>query len=613
MRLPTGTRLAALAGLVACGMTFAQTLSNQALNGKYFFRHISLGTDISGNLTDTRSLLGTMTFDGKGGFGFSGQQVQGTAAAAALTGSGVYAVDPAGFVSMDNPQRTGVKLNARVGPEALLGSNTEAAGNLFDLFVAIPAPTGAAVLNGPFWTTALEFPGASAARARNSIFSLNNGMLGRLVDFSVSGHAANLSSGQPITQPVTGANYTLGSDGTGALMFPGDPATALLSGARTFYLSADGNVILGGSTAAGAHDFLIGVKAVTGASNATWNGTFWAAGLRFAPSASPPDIAGYSGSAAVRGQGTLTWTKRIGALGFGAYDFTGVNGYALNSDGSGTSDLYQVGLGDGGKAMVGSAIHATDPGAYEIYFGVQMASLSGTGVFLNPQGVTSAAGFEPPGNPISPGAFLALFGTGLAKSAQSAAPPYPATLNGVTVLINNQPAPIYSVSATQINCLVPYATTGATATVVVQNGAASSNTVTVPVAATSPAIFSMNSTGSGPGAILHADYSLVNAAKPAARGETVIVFLTGMGAVNPPVADGTAGGANPLSKTAALPVSVLVAGEQSTVLYNGLAPGFPGLYQINVTLPPYLPASGSLPLAILTPNAFHDQVDIVVQ
>jgi uncharacterized protein (TIGR03437 family) len=40
---------------------------------------------------------------------------------------------------------------------------------------------------------------------------------------------------------------------------------------------------------------------------------------------------------------------------------------------------------------------------------------------------------------------------------------------------------------------------------------------------------------------------------------------------------------------------------------------FPGLYQINVTVPPVPPGVTSLPLAISTPNAYHDQVDLLVQ
>jgi uncharacterized protein (TIGR03437 family) len=44
-----------------------------------------------------------------------------------------------------------------------------------------------------------------------------------------------------------------------------------------------------------------------------------------------------------------------------------------------------------------------------------------------------------------------------------------------------------------------------------------------------------------------------------------------------------------------------------------LAPGFPGLYQLNVTLPTFFGSTGSLPLAIQTPNAYHDQVDIPIR
>jgi len=609
---------AIVAAVLANGSIFAQTLSNKDLSGKYFFRHISLGTDSAGNLTDPRSLIGTITFDGSGHYSFTGQQVQGNNAATTQTGSGAYAVDPAGFVSLDSPLRSGAKVNARFGPEALLGSSTESTDSTFDLLVAIPAPaaSGAApALAGSYWTVSLEFPGGSAANVSSSIFSLSPASVGKLVDFTANGHAADLSGGDPVQQQVTGATYLLNADGSGSLSFGfgATGASALLSGSRTMDISADGNVILGGSTANGSHDILIGVKSVSNATNSTWNGDFWGAGLRFDPSAAPPDITGYAGAFSARGAGKLTWTKRFKSLSSGAFDFTGINGYALNPDGSGTVELSEVGLGAGGKTVVGSAISTDDPGAYEVFFGVQMASLSGTGVFLNPQRVISAAGFAPAGSPISPGEFVALIGTGLAKSNQATPPPYPSTLNGVSVLINNKLAPLYFVSATQINCLVPYSTEGPTATIVVQNAGAPSNSVTVPVAPTAPGIFSLDQSGSGPGAILHADYSLVNAAKPAISGETVLIFLTGMGAVNPSVADGTAGGANPLSKTTVSPISVLIGGQPGTVIYSGLAPGFPGLYQMNVTLPAVIPFPGNLPVAVVTPNAVHDQVDIVIQ
>lgn len=605
----TGCGWVLLGMLLAALPISAQTLTNQALNGKYFFRHVSLGTDgvSSSNLTDPRSLLGTITFDGSGHYSFTGQQVIGNNAPASATGSGMYSVDPGGFVSLDSTLRTGAKINARYGPEALIGSATETTDNTFDLFVAIPAPSGTASLSGPYWAVTLEFPGGTAANARNTQFSLNTAAGGRLADFSVTGHAANISQGLPQTQQVTGATYTLNADGTGTASFGSAATTQLISGSKNIYLSADGNVLIGGSPTAGSHDFLIAVKAVSGATNATWNNTFWGAGLRVDSSA----VYGYSGSMAARGTGKATWTKREKAMGAGAFDFTGINGYALNADGSGTMELAQVGLGAGGKAFVGSSINQNDTAAYEIFLGLQVPSLSGTGVFLNPLGVVNAASSAPPGNPISPGQFITLYGTGLAKSMQTAAPPYPATLNGVTVLVNNKQAPLYFVSPGQINALVPYSTSGATATIVVQNGV-NSNTVTVPVAPTAPGVYSLDQSGSGPGAILHADYGLVNSTRPATPGETVLIYLTGMGAVNPAITDGTAGGSNPLNKSVA-EVLVLVAGQQATVLYNGLAPGFPGLYQINVTLPTFLSGGGSLPLAIQTNNAYHDQVDIAIQ
>jgi uncharacterized protein (TIGR03437 family) len=84
-----------------------------------------------------------------------------------------------------------------------------------------------------------------------------------------------------------------------------------------------------------------------------------------------------------------------------------------------------------------------------------------------------------------------------------------------------------------------------------------------------------------------------------------------LGAVDPPVQDGTAGGGNPTSNATA-PVTVLIGGKPGTVSFSGLAPGYPGLYQINVQVPPIPPGITTLPLAIETPNAYHDQADIPV-
>ena len=612
--MPLAQRVCTWAVILAGSVASAQTLGNQSLNGKYFFRQVSLGSDTSGNLTDARSLSGIVTFDSTSGhYSYTGQVVVGTGAATAQTGNGAYSVDPAGFVSLDSPLRAGEKVNARFSAEAVVGSSTEPTSTNFDLFVAIPAPATPATtssLSGSYWVATLDFPGGSFTSARNTLSNWSADGMGNFPAFTVNGHAADSSSGQPSTQPESGATYTVAGDGTITAVF--GAGGSLLSGNRTFYLSQDGNILLGGSLDAGVHGILIGVKASTGVTNSSWSGDFWGAGLRKDDTA----VTGYSGSAVSGGSGTLIWTRRLKILGFGNLDFTGVNNYSLNADGSGTAELAQVALGAGGAAFLGAAINASDSSGYEIYFGVRMPALSGTGLWINPQGVVSPVSYSPTGNPISPGGFNTVFGTGFPSTLVTAKPPYPLTLNGVTVLVNNQAVPIYATipasgsTPASVDFLVPYGIQGSTATIAVQMGGQTSNVVTVPVAATAPGVLAVSEYGTGPAVMQHANYVQITATSPAVGGEAIIIYLTGLGAVSPAVADGSGGGANPPSTTVQAP-TVLIGGVPATVLFSGLT-SYPGLYQINAVMPPVPPGATSLPLAISTGNAYHDQVTIPV-
>lgn len=565
---------------------YAQLLNNQYLNGKYYFRQLMAGTDAKGAPTNPQSVGGTISFDGAGRFTFTG-------------GSGAYSIDAAGFVTMDSPLRPGSKVNARVGPEALIGSSTETTDGSFDLLVAIPAPAKAAAFSGTYWTATLGFP------ARNALFGLTPGAGGKLSDFSVTGHAAAIQSGALQAQQVTGATYVVNTDGTGTLALGNGANSAILPSNWNILVSNSGNFILGGS----GNDILLGVKSVSNATSATWNGDFWGAGLRADASDAAP-VASYSGSVAARGLGFVTWSRRYKGFGAGSFDFTGVNHYALNGNGSGTAELAQIGLGAAG--FVGASLDASAPDAYELYVGAAMAPLGGTGVFLNPRGVVNTASYGPAGTPIAPGEFITLFGSGLARSTQQISSlPFPLTLNGVTVTINSKPAPLYYVATDRIYAVVPYGTTGPTASLVVTNQNGTSNTVTVPVADTAPGVFALDQTGAGSGAMLHLDYTVVNDDNPARRGEIIQVYLTGLGAVNPAVADGRPGLANPVSNAVTTP-AVLIGGRMANVLYAGLAPGLPGVYQINLEVPA-LANGGKVPLAIVTPNAVHDQVYVPIR
>jgi uncharacterized protein (TIGR03437 family) len=95
--------------------------------------------------------------------------------------------------------------------------------------------------------------------------------------------------------------------------------------------------------------------------------------------------------------------------------------------------------------------------------------------------------------------------------------------------------------------------------------------VTLTVASVAPGVFTLNSSGTGPGAILNSDLSVNSAANPAARGDSVSIFATGAGTTNAAGVDGL-GPPDPLTGPNA-DVSVTVGGLPCQVSYAGAAPG----------------------------------------
>jgi uncharacterized protein (TIGR03437 family) len=86
---------------------------------------------------------------------------------------------------------------------------------------------------------------------------------------------------------------------------------------------------------------------------------------------------------------------------------------------------------------------------------------------------------------------------------------------------------------------------------------------------------------------IHGDFrGFVDDSSPAVAGEAVQFYLTGLGPVTPSVADGFAAPASPLS-TVAAPFALESDTMQSPaqILYQGLAPGLIGIYQLSVQLP----------------------------
>jgi uncharacterized protein (TIGR03437 family) len=209
---------------------------------------------------------------------------------------------------------------------------------------------------------------------------------------------------------------------------------------------------------------------------------------------------------------------------------------------------------------------------------------------INAGGVTNAASYLPQ---VSPGALASIFGTGLSTTTAQAGVPLPPNLNGVSVSVNGQPAPILYITPSQINFQVPWSTAVGAANVAVSVNSGSSNQISVPVLTAGPGLFTQTN---GAAIVQNSDYSLNGPSNPAAAGSTIIAYLTGSGPVNPPVADGApTPSATLVSATSSY--SATIGSMTAQVQFAGLAPFFVGLVQVNVVVPSGL-ATGSYPLKV---------------
>src|ERR1019366_9246310 len=106
-------------------------------------------------------------------------------------------------------------------------------------------------------------------------------------------------------------------------------------------------------------------------------------------------------------------------------------------------------------------------------------------------------------------------------------------------LFDGVAAPMTYTQNIQVNAVVPYRVAGKTSTQVqVQYQGVVSNALTVPVHAATPAIFSLDSTGVGPGAILNQHSCNNPTGNPAPQSSVIALYCTGGGVTSPASADG---------------------------------------------------------------------------
>jgi uncharacterized protein (TIGR03437 family) len=594
------------------------------LNGKYLFRYVNFFNDQSGNLTESCTLSGTIAFDGAGKYTLSNTHLadsagtSGTGSCASL-GGGSYGVQSNGIAQLDNPLYPATLFGAFSQP-VVIASSTE--DDYFDLFIAVQAPSASfsdSNLSGAFTVGALDFLNSSAALARQGYFTLNADGKGNIAAFTVTGSAMNLKSGNSITQDVSASTYALSGAAGGTVTFPGssDDQTEIVSGAKILYVSADGNWFVGGS--ATGSDMLFGFRAPSGASsNSLLNGTYFVAGMEDAQPTSANFLDAFYGSINTSGDGTLISHQRFDDVAaVQTNDNTFDTPVTIGADGSyydGATYTYLAGAKGAALMQIGSNQQ------FSLIIGIHAPSFTpASSVWINPIGITNAANYTPITNAFAPGELVNLYGNFGVSSQVDRAIPIPTTLDGVQVFVNGQAAPVYAVGKNQISVLIPYEVSGelfATFQAVV-NGS-KSNSVTVYVDNSAPGIYTVTQNGLGGGAILHSDYSAVTQSSPAVAGETVLLFMTGLGPVTPQVADGLVAPDGPLSNSVeAADIFVILADGMdypTTVfpLFAGLAPGFAGLNQVNFTLPTSGLSDGDVFIAFGTNEALNNMSTINV-
>ncbi len=175
-------------------------------------------------------------------------------------------------------------------------------------------------------------------------------------------------------------------------------------------------------------------------------------------------------------------------------------------------------------------------------------------------------------------------------------------LGNASVTFNGVRAPLIFVSGGQINLVAPIRLLALErARVAVTVAGQTSSVETVNVAPAAPGIFFDASTGLG----------AVVPARAARPGETVSLFVTGLGDTTPPPIDGDAAPLDILSPSAATP-RVTVGGVAADVRFSGLAPSFSGLYQINFDVPLSVSVGTEVPVTITVGERVSNTVRMAV-
>ena len=211
--------------------------------------------------------------------------------------------------------------------------------------------------------------------------------------------------------------------------------------------------------------------------------------------------------------------------------------------------------------------------------------------------VVNAATFTPG---LAPGGIMAIFGTGLSALPEFGVGVGSGTFVATTVDVDGTAAAVLFASPFQVNAQVPPGIAPGVHTVRVKSAYGTAQQQ-FSVAAVAPVIFLLGSPSAG--AVLNQDYSINSRTTPLPRGQSLQIYATGLGAT-------VTQGQYTVVNTA---VTAIVNGTELPTSFAGLAPGFVGLYQVNVPIPASMPPGSGIFLTLKQGGQVSNSVIIALQ
>jgi uncharacterized protein (TIGR03437 family) len=215
--------------------------------------------------------------------------------------------------------------------------------------------------------------------------------------------------------------------------------------------------------------------------------------------------------------------------------------------------------------------------------------------------VSSADGVSP----VATGGLISIWGSNFTNTSSPVSGyPLATSLANACVTANGSPIPLFFASPSLINAQLPYTITGNAAIAVVGPGGVSPS-FGLGVQPIQPSIFLNTSASPGnsiPFVLRQANGLLVTPSNPVHRGDTLLIYVNGLGQTTPAATAGNASPSNPLEEANAQ-VQVSIAGTGANLLDASLAPGVAGVYQVIVGIPTSAPLGLSVPLTVTAGGA----------